>query len=187
METAQCTWRAWYSLPVPADLSLVSYVIVSDRRHPATSRCHGYGLSLASVPFHTPDRQHGTLCWSAFAMNQTLQSFGNILKLTFFVQHLTFHCIIKGQCVYIMYGVNYTSRTLYVSIDFYHRARLEGLLYDAVSSFLWISCLFLHVASFPAEFSSYYTVAISFWHILLNYLRHTSGDFVWYVCIFRGW
>ena len=77
----------WYSPPVPADLS---YVNVSDRRHPTTSRCHSYGLSLASAPFHTPDRQHGTLCRTAFAMNQTLQSFGNILKLTFSVQHLTF-------------------------------------------------------------------------------------------------
>jgi len=55
-------------------------------------RCHSYGLSLASMPFHTPgpDRQHGTLCRTAFALNQTLQSFGNILKLTFSVQHLTF-------------------------------------------------------------------------------------------------
>ena len=55
----------------------LSYVNVSDRRHPTTSRCHSYGLSLASVPFHTPDRQHGTLCRTAFALNQTLQSFGN--------------------------------------------------------------------------------------------------------------
>jgi len=85
METAQCTWRTWYSPPVPDDLS---YVNVSDRRHPTTSRCHSYGLSLASVPFHTPDRQHGTLCRTAFAMNQTVQSFGNILKRTFSVQHL---------------------------------------------------------------------------------------------------
>ena len=87
METAQCTWRTWYSPPVPADLS---YVNVSDRRHPTTSRCHSYGLSLARVPFHTPDRQHGTVCRTAFALNQTLQSFGNILKLTFSVQHLMF-------------------------------------------------------------------------------------------------
>ena len=64
--------------------------ITSIRRHPTTSRCHSYGLSLASVPFYTPDRQHGTLCRTAFALNQTLQSFGNILKLTFSVQHLTF-------------------------------------------------------------------------------------------------
>ena len=69
---------------------VLSYVNVSDRRHPTTSRCHSYGLSLASVPFHTPDRQHGTLCRTAFAMHQTLQSFGNILKLTFSVQHLMF-------------------------------------------------------------------------------------------------
>jgi len=73
--------------PVPADLS---YVNVSDRRHPTTSRCHSYGLSLASAPFHTSDRQHGILCRTAFALNQTLQSFENILKLTFFVQLLMF-------------------------------------------------------------------------------------------------
>ena len=52
----------------------------------STSRCHSNDLSLTSVPFHTPDRQHGTLCRTAFALNQTLQSFGNILKLTFSVQ-----------------------------------------------------------------------------------------------------
>jgi len=53
----------------------------------STSRCHSNDLSLTSVPFHTPDRQHGTLCRTAFALNQTMQSFGNILKLTFSVQH----------------------------------------------------------------------------------------------------
>ena len=66
------------------------YVSVSGRRHPTTSRCHSCGLSLASAPFHTPDRQHGIICRTAFALNQTLQSFGNILKLTFSVQHLMF-------------------------------------------------------------------------------------------------
>ena len=37
---------------------------------------------------------YGILCRTAFALNQTLQSFGNILKLTFSVQHLTFYSLI---------------------------------------------------------------------------------------------
>jgi len=34
--------------------------------------------------------RHGILCRTAFALNQTLQSLENILKLTFSVQHLMF-------------------------------------------------------------------------------------------------
>ena len=43
--------------------------------------------SMASVPITLC---LWTLCPTAFALNQTLQSFGSILKLTFSVQHLTF-------------------------------------------------------------------------------------------------
>ena len=63
----------------PTSATSMSQIDVIQLLHAATV----YDLSLASVPFHTPDRQHGTLCRTAFALNQTLQFFGNILKLTF--------------------------------------------------------------------------------------------------------
>ena len=79
-----------YTLAKTSTMSAFNFV-AGNNLNIYESRCNSYGLSLASVPFHTPDRQHGTLCRTAFAtLNQTLQSFGDILKLTCSVQHLMF-------------------------------------------------------------------------------------------------
>ena len=87
METAQCVLEEHGTVRQcqPTSATSTSQIDVIQRLRAATAT-----VSLASAPIHTPDRQHGIPCRTAFVLNQTLQSFGNILKLTFSVQHLMF-------------------------------------------------------------------------------------------------